>query len=50
MIGDEKSVLDHILDCDVERKSLLKELGKYQNSDDTDMNDEEKLAKTVRLA
>jgi len=50
VVGDTKSVLDHILDCDVERNRLLKELKKITNRDETDMEKSEKEAATKRLA
>jgi ATP-binding cassette subfamily F protein 3 len=39
--ADTKSVLDHILDCDVERKDLLEEIDVISASDDL-MEKEEK--------
>ena len=33
--ADTKSVLDHILDCDIERKALLEELEAITASDET---------------
>ena len=49
VVGDEKTVLDHILDCDVERKDLLHELECFQTADETDMSTEEKANRTLRL-
>ena len=40
------SVLDHILQCDVERTRLLKEMNKLVKADDGDMDDDEKSEKT----
>ena len=52
VVGDDKSVLDHILDCDVERKSLLEELAHFQDGEEgeEDMNADEKAKRTLRLA
>jgi ATP-binding cassette subfamily F protein 3 len=36
VIGDDKSILHHVLECDVERTELLAEQDKLINSDTTD--------------
>lgn len=48
VMGDEKSVLDHILDCDVERKSLLEELEEAKERDTKDMDAAETVAFNAR--
>lgn len=50
MEADDKSVLDHILDCDVERKSLLEEMDKLTKTNDADLDAEEKAELAKRLS
>lgn len=46
VIGDDKSILDHVLECDEERKNLLEEQERIINDDTTD--EEQKEANNVR--
>ena len=47
--ADEKSCLDHILDCDVERKALLAEFDEITNSDDSKLSSKVKKNQARRL-
>lgn len=42
VIGDDDSVLKHVMDCDVERLQLLKEQDELTNKDTKDMEDEDR--------
>jgi ATP-binding cassette subfamily F protein 3 len=48
--SDDTSVLDHILNCDVERSALLAEMNSLTKSKDEDMDKDEKAMKTARIA
>lgn len=48
--ADSKTVLDHILDCDVERKRLLEEMDECTNIDDSGFDAEEKAEIGSRLS
>lgn len=48
-VGDDKSVLSHVLECDVERLELLKELEEKSKMDTQDMEDEEKAEVNDRI-
>lgn len=48
--ADEKSVLDHILDCDVERRALMAEFDEINAIDDSKMKNKEKSALGSRLS
>jgi ATP-binding cassette subfamily F protein 3 len=39
--GDTKTVLQHILDCDMERKTLMEKLSELTNTDTKDFSKEE---------
>ncbi len=47
--GDTKSVLQHILDCDIERNNLLEEFEQLKNSDTKDMDKAEVAAVGLRM-
>ena len=47
--GDDLAVLDHIMNCDVERKSLLEELMEFQKLDDSNLDKFELEEKNKRL-
>ena len=42
VVGDDKCVLDHVLECDEERLDLLKELDELSKKDLTGMEPEDK--------
>ena len=42
VVGDEKSVLDHVLECDEERLDLLKEQEELTKKDLADLDADEK--------
>ena len=48
--GDDISVLQHILNCDVERTSLLKEMEDLTNIPDSEMTEHQSSERSVRLA
>ena len=42
IVGDDKTVLDHVIECDVERLALYKEQNDLTNADTSEMEPEEK--------
>ena len=44
--GDDFTVLEHVLNCDVERKALLEEMEEITNSDDKKLEKKEKAKRT----
>jgi ATP-binding cassette subfamily F protein 3 len=48
--SDDMTVLDHILNCDVERNTLLKEMNKLTKAKDEEMDAESKAIATMRIA
>jgi len=49
VVGDEFSVLQHILGCDVERTDLMEEMAELTNADESSMTDKEKTKRTKRM-
>ena len=49
IVGDETTVLNHVLDCDVERIALYKELEELTNTDTTDWEPEDKEEQAKRI-
>ena len=47
--GDDITILDHVLACDIERTALLKEAEELPLTDKTNMTEEEKMAVDQRL-
>lgn len=48
--SDAKSVLNHIMDCDVERKKLLEDMDEIAKIDDSELDADEKAAMGKRLS
>jgi ATP-binding cassette subfamily F protein 3 len=49
IVGDDKSVLTHVLECDVERMELYAELDKLEKTDTSSLEPEEKKATNDRI-
>ena len=49
IVGDDKCVLDHVLDCDVERLALLKEQVDLANADTKEMEPEDREEHAKRI-
>jgi ATP-binding cassette, subfamily F, member 3 len=49
VVGDNESVLSHILGCDVERTSLLEEIQELTNADESSMSEKEKAFRLKRM-
>jgi len=50
VVGDDESVLSHILGCDVERTNLLEEMQELTEADESTMSEKEKNFRTKRMA
>lgn len=48
-VGDDKSVLSHVLECDVERLQLMAELAEKSGMDMADLEDEDKAEINTRI-
>ena len=49
VVGDEESVLSHILGCDVERTNLMEEMQELTTADESTMTEKEKTKRTKRM-